>query len=136
MSLKSLVHRVILACCFTTLAGCIEYRFDHFGGRDQYIGWVTTDPRLDPKLGSKTKLYLGVQGPVQPYLGAHFSRKRLTTNVGVIHYLSRNASLELGYRFNVYVLSEQSTLGDKTGNLNWHSRNENNLLYFGGRINF
>ena len=126
----------ILACCLAALTSCIEYRLDRLAGPDRYIGWARTKPDLDPKLGSKGKLYTGLGGPVQPYLGGNFSRRRLTMNLGVINYISRSASIEIGYRWNIYTVSENSTIGSRVGNVNWHSRNENDLFYFGGRINF
>lgn len=117
-------------------ASCIEYRFDHLGVRDYYIGYVRTIPALDPKMGSKAKLYMGIGGPTQPYIGGHFARRRLTMNLGVIHYLSPRSSIEVGYRTQIHKF-EGSRWGDETGNLNWHNSNlEEDLFYFGGVFRF
>ena len=135
MRLRSLARQALLACCLTSLWGCIEYRFDRLPGQDRYIGWVTTRPHLDPKLGSKVKLYFAPPSRFNPYVGGRFSRRRLTINVGVIQYLSRRASLELGYRRLVFE-TDDPRFGDRTGNINWNDMDEDHLIYFGGRINF
>ncbi len=113
----------------------MEYRFDRFDGRDRYIGFQHTIPQLDPKLGSKGKVYLAPPNHINPYIGGRFSRRRLTINVGVIQYLSRKASLEIGYRSKIWETDNQH-FGDTVGNIGWHDNNDSNMFYFGGRINF
>lgn len=135
MNLRSIAHRVLLACCLTSLTGCIEYRFDHFGEQDRYIGWVTTRPKLDPKLGSKVKMYLLPPSRMNPYIGGHFSRRRLTMDVGVLYYLSQTVSLEMGYRSLMWE-TDSDHFGNDTGDLTWRDNDADQILYFGGRINF
>lgn len=126
----------LLALLYCLIAsGCIEYRFDRLKGQDRYIGWVKTKPRLDPKLGSKGKMYSGIQGPVQPYIGGHFSRRRLTMNVGVLYYLSERTSLEFGYRTEVFT-TDNKAFGDDMGRIDWHDNDDDEVFYFGGKINF
>jgi len=131
----SFLWRVVLTCCFTSSIGCIEYRFDRFAEGDRYIGWVTTKPRLDPKLGSKGKMHFGIEGVTQPYIGGNFSRRRLTLNVGVIQYLSDNVSLELGYRTKIFE-TENRNFGDTVGTVDWHDNDDDNVFYFGGKVVF
>jgi hypothetical protein len=135
MKFRSLARQVLLACCLTSLWGCIEYRFDRFDGQDRYLGWVTTRPDLDPKLGSKGKMFFLPPRHFNPYIGGRFSKRRLTINVGVIQYLSRRASLELGYRRLIFE-TDNPHFGDGTGSVNWNDMDEDHLFYFGGRINF
>ena len=130
-----LIRRVILACCLVSLTGCIEYRFDRLGGPDRYLGWPTVRPHLDPKLGSKGKLYFLPPRHFNPYIGGRFSKRRLTLNVGVIQYLSRRSSLELGYRRLIFE-TDNPHFGDTTGNVGWRDQDGTNFFYFGGRINF
>ena len=115
--------------------GCVEYRFDRLPGQDRYIGWVTTRPKLDPKLGSKTKMHFGIPGRTQPYIGGNYSRKRLTMNFGVIQYLSDNASVEIGYRFLLDTI-QQDRWSDRTGRVDWHNNDLDDMIYFGGVIRF
>lgn len=130
-----LIRWVILACLIVSLMGCIEYRFDRFGERDRYIGWPTTRPHLDPKLGSKGKLYFLPPKHFNPYIGGRFSKRRLTINVGVIQYLSRTSSLELGYRRLIFE-TDNPHFGDNTGNVSWRDQEDTHFIYFGGKINF
>ena len=136
MRLRLLARRVLLACYLTSLTGCIEYRFDHFGEQDRYIGWVTTQPNLDPKLGSKGKLYLlPPSRRINPYIGGHFSRRRLTMNAGVIYYWSKRASLEFGIRSLVWE-TDNTRYGDDVGTIDFHDNDDDQVFYFGGKINF
>ena len=135
MSLRSFTRLALLACCFTSLIGCIEYRFDRFVEEDRYIGWVTTKAHLDPKMGSKGKMHFGIPGPFQPYIGGHFSRRRLTMNVGVIYYLNDDASLEFGFRKQVFQ-TDNSNFGDTVGTVDWHDNDDDNVIYFGGKMVF
>jgi len=124
-----------LLYCLVASVGCVEYRFDRLNGQDRYIGWVRTRPKLDPKLGSKGKMYTGIKGPVQPYIGGHFSRRRLTMNMGIIYYLSDSASLEFGYKTEVFT-TDDKTFGSDTGRITWHDNDDDKVFYFGGKINF
>lgn len=132
MIVTALVRAVILSILLTS---CIEYRFDRFAGRDKYLGWVKTIPKLDPKLGSKGKIYSGISGPTQPYVGGRFSRRRLTINFGVIYYISGTSSLECGLRQRIFQTTDER-FGDNTGVINWKDNDDDRMFYFGGRINF
>jgi len=135
MKYRSLAHQIVLACCLVSLMGCIEYRFDHLAGQERYLGWGTTRPNLDPKIGPKGKLYLLPQSRINPYLGGKFSKRRLTGNIGVIYYWSSRSSLELGIRSLLFE-TDNHHFGDRTGGVNWDDNDDKYMFYFGGRINF
>lgn len=121
--------------CLATFTGCVEYRHRYADGRDQYIGWPTIKPNLDPQMGSRSKAYSGIDGWTQPYLGGNVSRRRLTMNVGVVQYLSESSSIEIGHRFQVYTIDSDNITNDGV-KIDWHNDEIKNLFYIGGRINF
>lgn len=98
MNFKFRLTRMFLVCCLATFVGCIEYRLEQRGQLDHYYGWANTHGALDPKLGSKAKVYFVDQGNIRPYLGGSFRKNNARINVGVIYYLSSNRSIEIGYR--------------------------------------
>ncbi len=82
--------------------GCVEYRLERRGQPDRYYGWAKTQKNLDPKLGSKGKLYLTDHGRLRPYIGGNLRRNNVRINPGVIYYLSETASIELGWRRELF----------------------------------
>jgi len=117
------------------LPSCIEYRFDNLGDRERYIGRVRTIPYLDPKLGSKGKLNVASDDFAQFYLGGNYRKKRVTGNLGVIYYLSKRASIEVGVRQLLHKV-ESTHFGDETGTINWYDDTSRRSVYFGGKIIF
>jgi len=79
-------------------SSCVEYRVKRPGQSDYYAGWAHSRENLDPKLGSKGKIYFIDRGDVRPYLGGNFRKNNLRFNVGVIYYSSDDVSLEIGWR--------------------------------------
>ena len=97
MKFKSVLTRVLLVCCLTSSWGCVEYRLRQHGQPDVYYGWAKTIKGLDPKLGSKGKIYFTDQGTIRPYIAGNLRRNNARINLGVIHYLNNNTSIEIGY---------------------------------------
>lgn len=135
MKFRSLVRQLLVTVCLATFTGCVEYRHRYADGRDHYIGWPTIKPKLDPQMGSRSKIYSGIGGWTQPYIGGNISRKRLTTNVGVIQYISESSSIEFGYKFHLYTIEDPNISGNGT-KIDWYNDDMDDMFYFGGRINF
>ena len=100
MNLKRLT-RLFLAC-FLATSGCVEYRLEQRGQPDHYYGWANSKKGLDPKLGSKGKLFLIDRENIRPYIGGNLRRNNLRMNFGVVYYTSDDVSLELGYRRSLF----------------------------------
>lgn len=125
----SMSRRLLVACCLTTLTGCVEYRFDQRVGLDR-LSYQKS--HQDPQLGPRGKLWLKDSGAARIYVGEDFYRQRhLTIGAGMIYYLSETSSLELGYRSKVWEEPIPRELYDIDP---WDETK--NFFFIGGRINW
>lgn len=114
--------------------GCVEYRLERRGQPDRYYGWAKTQRNLDPRLGSKGKLYLTDRGRLRPYIGGNLRRNNVRINPGVIYYLSNTASIELGWRKSLFSV-ERYYDDNRIHTVNLFKDAEE-LFYIGGVIRF
>lgn len=125
----------ILIGCLCLLQGCIEYRLERRGLPDHYIGGPIAKRYLDPKLGSKAKLYFTDYKRTRIYLGGSLRKGNAQLNPGFMYYPSKKHSIEIGYRvslFDVKFLSRRSQ-----GNRSYRPfRDVKSLIYIGGIVRF
>ena len=128
-------HKTILIGCLCLLQGCIEYRLERKGLPDHYIGGPIAKRYLDPKLGSKGKIYFTDYKRTRVYLGGSLRRGSAQLNPGFMYYPSKKHSIEIGYRmslFDIKFLDRRSR-----GHRRFRPfRDANNLIYIGGIIRF
>lgn len=125
---------LLLAGCLTS---CIEYRFNR-NGTERYLSTTPSSPRhqyLDPKLGSKSKLWLCPGDSLRFYVGADVRDVQyVTSTVGLIYYDDWSYSLEIGIRTLVY---EDQSFKDYDQNFSINSwRDAPNLIFIGGVFYF
>lgn len=91
-----------LAALFV-LSSCIEYRWNR-NGEERYVSTVPIKNRnLDPKAGSKAKLWLATEGKWRPYLGGDVRDAQFFTGtIGLMFIPSETLSIEIGYRGLIY----------------------------------
>jgi len=136
MRLRSGLTRTLLACFLATLIGCVEYRLERRGQPDRYYGWAKTVKNLDPKLGSKGKLYFTDRGNIRPYIGGNFRRNNARVNLGVIHYLSRTSSIELGWRRSLFSVERYHNFNNSRVYRVNPFKDAKEIFYIGGVIRF
>lgn len=120
------------------LTSCIEYRLSRPGMPDKYLGWSNTNHVLDPKIGPKAKIYLTNSGSIRPYIGVEIIRQEeLLLGIGMIYYVDRQESFEIGIRDSVY---KNDKLLDDYRNDNGSRIDPfddmNPMLYVGGVLKF
>lgn len=133
MNFRSKLTRLFFACYLATFLGCVEYRFEQRGQPDRYLGWANSKRGLDPKLGSKGKLYLIDQEDIRPYIGGNLRRNDLRINFGVVYYINDDASIELGYRKSLFNVDH---LDDHRIRTIDPFKDAKELFYIGGVIKF
>lgn len=94
---------LLLSLILPILSGCVEYRL-HRQNEERYISLMPMSKRkLDPKLGSKAKLWVMPGEDVRIYLGGDVrDAQYVTTSLGLMMYPSDNSSIEVGIRTLLY----------------------------------
>ena len=133
MRLRSWLSRLFLACFFATSLGCIEYRLKHPGMPDRYYGWAKTHKGLDPRLGSRGKIYFTNKGSIRPYLGGNLRKNSARINLGVIYYLDNTTSLELGWRKALFEINQ---LNHRRLRKRDPFKDAQEIFYIGGVVRF
>ncbi len=126
---------ILLICCLFFLQGCIEYRLQRQGHEDIYYGGPKTKRYLDPKLGSKGKIYFTDYKRTRVYLGGSLRRGRAQLNPGLLYYPSKSHSIEIGYRMSLFDVKflDRRNKGDRKFR---PFRDAKSLIYIGGIIRF
>lgn len=131
---------MIKAFCLLMVAmlctSCIEYRLRR-DEAERYISLVPIDRHnLDPKLGSKAKLWIDTEGDFRSYLGGDFrDGQYVTVSLGVMLYPNDHSSIEIGVRTLLFQtdLAKPYDDGDRYINL-WED--EPRFFFIGGVLRF
>ncbi len=126
---------ILLACCLFLLPGCIEYRLHRQGYEDIYIGGPKSKRYLDPKMGSKAKIYFTDYKRTRVYLGGSLRRGNAQLNPGFMYYPSKKHSIEIGYRISLFDVGFLNRR-DKGNRRFKPFRDVKSLIYIGGIIRF
>jgi len=134
------MKKILLWMLLLLLTGCIEYRWEARNALpERYFATPYNNnegrSKQDPRLGSKARVYLNNRGNVRFYIGGHYSKTRLTGNMGMIYYPTRMISYEIGYRSFLQEFSDHYS--DHSTRVTWYNdENMENMFYIGGKIRF
>ena len=123
-----------LAALFV-LSSCIEYRWNRHG-EERYISTVPIKNRnLDPKAGSKAKLWLVTEGKWRPYLGGDVrDTQYITGTIGLMVVPSPTLSFEVGWRTLLYQNDDFKRYEEHDRFDPWDDAPR--MVYFGGVLLF